>query len=243
MPSSDGLAREEFKYYVNPGGVAVLRQSIKQVMALDRHATGRTKTYKVSSLYFDTPFSTDLNDKLAGVPVRKKYRLRIYDGRTDVIRFEVKRKINEAILKKSTGLSLDVAQAVADGNYRDLETNGNKFLAFSCAEMTSRGYRPAVIVEYDREAYTLPYGNIRVTFDLNTRTYNAHTNLFDLRGATIPLFLNNLQVVEVKYSIPLPTFLKKILCTVSADRSAVSKYVLSQRYKTTLYWSDSIHGR
>ena len=88
--SSDGLARQELKYYVNSSGVAILRQSLKQVMKLDNHLTQKHKSYTVSSLYFDTPFSEDLNDKLSGLSVRKKYRLRIYNQTTDVIKFETK---------------------------------------------------------------------------------------------------------------------------------------------------------
>lgn len=241
--SSDGLARQEFKYYVNSGGVAILRQSLKRVMKLDSHLTGKKKSYIVSSLYFDTPFSEDLNDKLSGISARTKYRLRIYNQTIDVIKFETKTKINNVIEKRSDQLSVLSAKSLIAGRYGELRVPKNYSLKRSLAEMTSRGYRPVGIVEYDREAYTLPYGNIRITFDLNSRTYNTHTDLFDLRRVSIPLFLNNVQVVEVKFSIPLPTFIKEILSSVSADRAAVSKYVLSQRYKANIFWSDMIYGR
>ena len=63
----------------------------------------------------------------------------------------------------------------------------------------SEAYKPRVIVEYERQAYYLPYGNIRITFDKNLRTFNNHTNLFELNNAAMsPIFLNNNQVLEVK---------------------------------------------
>ena len=77
----------------------------------------------------------------------------------------------------------------------------------------------------------MPYGNIRITFDKNLRTYNTHTNLFELDNAgKTPVFLDNSQILEVKFDVELPSYIRDILRTVSTTRASISKYVLSQRY-------------
>ena len=50
-------------------------------------------------------------------------------------------------------------------------------------------YKPKVIVEYEREAYFLPYNNIRITFDKNLNTYNNFTdfNYID-KGTCVPSY-------------------------------------------------------
>ena len=87
----------------------------------------------------------------------------------------------------------DVSE-ILKGNYESLLNSNSEFLKISYAKLTSRGYRPKLIVEYDREAYFLPYGNIRITFDLNLRTYNSETDLLNISSTAIPIFEDNLQV-------------------------------------------------
>ena len=85
----------------------------------------------------------------------------------------------------------------------------------------------------------MPYGNIRITFDKNLRTYNTHYNLFDLDDATtLPVFLDNSQIIEVKFNAELPSYLNDVLQTVPVIRSSISKYVLCQRYVNYDPWKD-----
>jgi hypothetical protein len=121
-----------------------------------------------------------------------------------------------------------------------LVNSGNDFLNLSYAKLKSGGYRPNIIVEYDREAYYLPYGNIRITFDLNLRTYNTSTDFFSLKRPTLPVFQDDLQVLEVKHSIPLPSHLRFILSKINASRSAISKFILAQKYNQKSSYRDRI---
>ena len=95
------------------------------------------------------------------------------------------------------------------------------------------------MVCYEREAYELPYGNIRITFDKNLRTHNANHNIFNAKGG-MPIFEKNYQILEVKYSVELPDYLKKILSNVIASRSAISKFVYAQKFKENSKWRDVI---
>lgn len=134
------------------------------------------------------------------------------------------------------------ASEVLNGNYKSLINSNSEFLKLSYAKLTSRGYRPKLIVEYDREAYFLPYGNIRITFDLNLRTYNSETDILNISNASIPIFEDNLQVLEVKHSIPLPSHLKFILSKIPAARNAISKFVLGHKYIESSSYRDPVNA-
>ena len=86
----------------------------------------------------------------------------------------------------------------------------------------------------------MPYGNIRITFDLDLRTYNTHLDLFDLKHQSMPVFQEKLQILEVKHSIPLPEQIKKTLSQSLATRCAISKFIFGQRYSENLPWRDNI---
>ena len=79
--------------------------------------------------------------------------------------------------------------------------------------------------------YTFANGDIRITFDKNLRTYNTYKNLFKLEDVTSsPVFLDDNQVLEVKFSQQLYSYITDILSTIPSVRSSISKYVLSQRF-------------
>ena len=99
---------------------------------------------------------------------------------------------------------------------------------------------PRVIVEYDREAYTLPYGNTRITIDKNLRTYNHATNLFNIKNPSIPVFNDSLHILEVKYTNYLPDQIKYALNGISVVPHSISKYVHCQKFINNSSWRDEI---
>ena len=68
--------RHELKYFITPAELTVLRHSLTPLMKLDQG-----HEYYIRSLYFDTINDDALDEKIAGVGNRKKYRIRIYDYR------------------------------------------------------------------------------------------------------------------------------------------------------------------
>jgi len=118
--------------------------------------------------------------------------------------------------------------------------NKSEFLKKSYINLKSGGFRAKNISEYDREAYYLPYGNIRITFDLNLRTYNSDLNFFEIKNSSIPIFFDKINILEIKFSLPLPEHLKYILSKIVANRCAISKFVLGQKYINFSPWQDKI---
>ena len=84
------LSRHEEKYILTYAQYAILRQRVAQVLHPDSH--GDNGTYTLSSLYFDDPEDTGLYEKLDGLPLHSKFRLRTYDCDGSFIKLERKDK-------------------------------------------------------------------------------------------------------------------------------------------------------
>jgi len=234
------LNRQEFKYYIAEDELEGLRLSLSRVMELDGNSVASSNTYTITSIYFDTPFEEDFEEKVDGIKSREKFRIRTYNKNYDLIKFESKKRVETVIKKTSAIISKDETLAICNADYSSLRNSDNEFLQLSYSKLNSEGYRPIVVVEYDREAYFLPYGNIRITFDKNLRTYNSNVNFLNLNSPSIPVFQNGLQILEVKHSIPLPSHLKLILSKTIATRNSISKFILGQRYNEKSSYRDPI---
>lgn len=235
------LLRQEYKYYVSEESLKFLRSNLSLFMSLDENLDPETNSYTVSSLYFDTPFHNDFDEKVDGVRSREKYRLRIYNNSDKIIKFECKKRVETVIRKLSSSISKESSKNMINGDFSNLMSNDDIFLNKAYSKLTSSGYKAAVIVEYDREAFTLPYGNIRITFDKNLRTYNSCKDLFELKkNSYTPVYLDGVQILEVKFSLPLPEPISKIISKVAAPRCAISKFVMGQKYIESSQWQDKI---
>ena len=238
--NSISVRRQEYKYFINNADIAVIRGLIQNTMILDNYADSDTRHYRVTSLYFDSFDDSDLDEKLDGILDRKKYRIRIYNDNSSTVKLEVKKKNGTVISKDSTLITQQSADCLINGRSEQIREKNN-VINLLIAKIKSDGYRPKVIVEYDREAYFLPYGDIRLTFDKNLRTYNFQHNIFDLsKSSSLPVFLDNMQIMELKFSIPLPEYISKALSTVSLTRCSISKYVMCQRFSDGSKWRDEL---
>lgn len=224
------IKRQEYKFYINGADVHKLTSMLDCLMQLDEYADKKTKEYTVTSLYFETPDDDDLDEKLDGILVREKHRIRLYNNNQSIIKLETKKRNGTVISKDTAQISIDDAIDLSQGNcnHNRLDNDLAKLIAI---KLKSKAYKPRVIVEYDRQAYYLNYGNIRITLDKNLRTYNTHTDLFNLENVCkSPILLNNNQILEVKFEVELPSYLTDILKTMPSIRSSISKYVLCQRF-------------
>lgn len=91
-------------------------------------------------------------------------------------------------------------------------------------------YRPKTIVDYIREAYTYPIGNVRVTFDSSIRSGLFSTNIFDEKLPTVEVLDPNKLVLEVKYDEFLLDIIADIIQTGERRAKSVSKYALCRTF-------------
>ena len=223
-------ARHELKYFINPAELEALRARLRPVMRLDGHCVNG-RPYAIRSLYLDDIEDSAYYDKVAGVMARDKYRIRIYRHSDREIFLECKRKIGDLIQKSSVQITRRLCEQIISGDPRGLQTSSSPLLQDVYVQMRTRLLRPAVIVDYEREAYLHPAENVRITFDLRLRSGLHSTELFNPDIPTVCPHDGSEEILEVKFDNYLPDHIRALLDGVQADRSAVSKYVLCRRFE------------
>ena len=222
--------RHELKYHITPAELSVLRSVLTPVMQLDPNGNENNE-YHIRSLYFDTINDSALQEKIAGVGNRKKYRIRIYNFSDKVIKLECKSKYGDLISTQSVSIPRDLAEQLIAGDPDGLQRMRHPLLHDVYREMRTRLLRPAVIVDYVREAYIHPAQDVRITFDKQLRTGLYASDIFNPMLPTYPVFDDPVEILEVKFNEFLPTYIQSIISGVTAQRSAVSKYTWCRRYE------------
>ena len=220
--------RHELKHQISPQEDLVLASRLGKLFSRDGHA-GPDGSYRVTSLYFDTPYDAALREKLDGVARREKFRLRYYGERPDFLKLEKKYKVNSLCGKRSARLTLDEAEGLLAGYWDFLLERGEPLLRELYSKLLGTGLRPRTVVCYDRESFTYAPGNVRVTLDRNIRTGLNWQNF--LRPERFPLKpLEGLTVLEVKYDGFRPELVRMAVQTPGRRASACSKYALCRRF-------------
>ena len=107
--------RHEWKHEINYCDMLVLRQRLSAVAKRDPHSVDGK--YLIRSLYFDNVSDKALREKINGVNIREKFRIRYYNNDASLIHLEKKCKVNGLCLKESATLSTQQARAIAKGDY------------------------------------------------------------------------------------------------------------------------------
>ena len=213
--------RHELKYHITPAELTVLRGVLAPVMQLDPNGNENNE-YHIRSLYFDTINDDALEEKIAGVGNRKKYRIRIYNFSDKVIKLECKSKYGDLISKQSVSIPRELAEQLIAGDPDGLQRMRHPLLHDVYREMRTRLLRPAVIVDYVREAYIHQAEEVRITFDKQVRTGLYSVDMFNPQIPTYPVFDDPVEILEVKFDEFLPSYLQSILSGITSQRSAAS---------------------
>lgn len=225
--------RHEFKYILNSGWYEILRHRAKAALKPDSH--GKNGVYRITSLYLDDVFDSAYNDKLMGFDERKKYRIRFYDLSPDFIRLEIKDKKGEMVAKRSAKMTYEDYKGFLRGDRSFLSQE--RFLGTAGEELYASDrlvkISPAAVVDYVREAYVCPAGNVRITFDSALKTM---TGMDALAGEPnfYNVFENNEIILEIKYDSFIPSYIRELLAGAPINAESVSKYVLCRDFRKKL---------
>lgn len=219
--------RHEEKYFISTAGYLFLRGRLESLMQLDSHAVRRDGRYLIRSLYFDDRVNSGLSEKVDGIEMREKFRIRLYDHDDTFIRLEDKQKHNQLTRKLSAPVTREQVERILRGDLWWMANDERPAMRKFYIHSRTAGLQPAVIVDYMREAYL--YRDVRITFDMDLRSGLYRTDLFDPNIPTVPLFPGNRMILEVKFDDMLPDDIRRLLSPVPAVRSAISKYELCRR--------------
>lgn len=214
--------RNEWKHEISHSDMITIRQRMRAVAKPDEHAAP-DGSYLIRSLYFDTPTDKALREKIDGVNVREKFRIRYYNGDTSLINLEKKSKRNGLGNKQYASLTAGEARAIADGDNAWMPQSGRPLIVELYSKMKSEGLRPKTIVEYTREPFVFAPGNVRVTLDYNIRTGLGCTDFLNPGCITIPAGDPRI-ILEVKWDEFLPTVIRKAVGLDNRRGGAFSKY-------------------
>ena len=232
------VKRNELKYYISNLEYHALVNRLKHILKPDAHSTPH-KGYFIRSLYFDSHDDECLYEKLSGDIYRAKYRMRIYDTNTDIVKFEIKNKANNHIFKETATISKQSAYRIIDGDYSELLSYNNPVLNKIYKKFTHKQYKPKVVIDYTRDAFMFDFFNIRITFDKNLHSNNTDFDIFSDNLHTIPVILEQKQIMEIKYETVLPEYIHKSLQLDACERMAISKYTLGRRFFKLEQWEDN----
>ena len=219
--------RHEVKHEINNHDMLILRQRLRAVMKADSHTVnGR---YEIRSLYFDTLNDKALREKLDGVNIREKYRIRLYNHDASVIHLERKFKQGNLGYKESAALTPEQAQAIADGDTEWMSDSTDEVIRGFYFRIRNEGLRAKVITDYIREPFIFAPGNVRVTLDYGIRTSMSCTDFLNPDCVTVPV-KDNPCILEVKWDSYLPEAIHRAIQLDSRRSGAFSKYAASRMY-------------
>jgi len=219
--------RHEWKFEMNAADVLTLRMRLKAVMSYDKHTVDGL--YTIRSLYFDTASDKALREKIDGVNKREKFRIRYYNGDKSLIKLEKKSKLNGLGNKQTAKLSEAEVTALLMGDRDWMREHSSPLVREFYAKMAMEGLNPKTVVDYTREAYTYPAGNVRVTIDSNIRTAVDCTQFLDPDCVTIPAG-DAPTIIEVKWDGFLPDIIKDAVSVPNRRVGAFSKYAQCRIY-------------
>ncbi len=220
--------RYENKYFISYAGYQMLRTRLRAAMCMDEN-TGEDGRYLIRSLYFDDYRQSGLQDKIEGVETREKFRIRFYDMDDSFIRLESKQKHNMMTKKETARLTRSQVEQILSGDLWSLYDSDQPLLRSFYLKSRTRLLRPAILVDYHREAYV--YEDVRITFDHDLHSGNYNFDLFDRHAMTVPVFPSDRVILEVKYDDDLPYTIRQLLKPVPAVRCAISKYELCRQFQ------------
>jgi hypothetical protein len=233
-------SRFELKYIINEAIAREIRHFARNHLMPDPFANpARGNSYDIYSVYLDSPGLSLMNQTLEGLKNRFKLRVRFYDNNPQhPVFFEVKRRVNDAIVKVRAKVRRDAADRLmyphrAWPDRPDLanpaDDRGFAALCKFCDLRDKMEAQPQVMVGYSREAWCAPEDDsIRLTFDraLEAAPYDpVRTFKLERDERWIRPPMPGVVVLELKFTDRFPNWMRQMAQTFNLRRTSMAKYV------------------
>lgn len=220
------VLRKEKKFIITLDEYYRIKNKLENVIKLDNNSN--EEGYIVRSLYFDTINDSDYENKMDGLELRRKIRLRNYGPNSNFAKLEIKQKQGEFQKKRSLKLKKEDAIELINGNYSVL-LKSNESFAYECyCLMNMYCYKPKAVIEYKRKAFVVKENKIRITLDHDIIATESNFNIFDSNLNQNSMMNNFYVILEVKYNGFLLSYIKDLLDDCNKSELSVSKYCLGR---------------
>ncbi len=227
------MLRREYKYLVPNHLIDDLRKEVLPFVELDKFTLFRLQQeYTVRSIYYDNMNMEYYREKIDGIKMRKKIRIRGYNelGEKNIVFLEIKRKLENFIDKNRAQVRYenledlfytdDVESYIIQKEENSIDDAKRFFY-----HIHRKSLKPVSLIVYDREAFFSKFdSNIRITFDKNLRYYPFPT--FDVlyEESLLKRVMPKDFVLEIKFYNGYSEHFQRIINKFGLVRSAVSKY-------------------
>lgn len=218
--------RHEIKHEISFSDMLIIRHRLNAVAYPDPHTVNGK--YHIRSLYFDTLGDKALMEKINGMSRREKFRIRYYNGDTTVIHLEKKSKIDNLGNKQNAPLTAEQAQSIVDGDIEWMIGSEFPLIRELYSKMQTQDIAPKTIVDYTREPFIYPAGNVRVTLDYHIRSGLRCTDFLNPDCVTVPI--SDSIILEVKWDEFLPDIIRDAVSLADRREGAFSKYAACRIY-------------
>jgi len=233
------ITRYEIKFRINHQQKVAFLDAARFGLEEDPH--GDNACYRVTSVYFDAPELDFYWEKVEGIAIRTKLRLRYYgeltpgQGLGDRPCFlELKHRIKDCVYKDRVRLTPGGAQKILEDNDNlrylerfaiDPSPNDLKAIETMRRLHAAKLLRGTNTISYFREAWIGSVDNrLRITFDQMARTLNPE--LFDHAGphTGLPIIPPAHYILEVKFNEAFPRWVRDIVADQQLYPRRFSKY-------------------
>jgi hypothetical protein len=216
------MYRNEFKFLINTHQKNIMSDKLRKICQRDSFSDA-DGGYLISSLYFDDYNQSAFFDKVSGIRDRKKFRIRVYNYQSNVIKLERKIKRENVIEKSHISLSKEEYDLIVRGDVKYLKHKDDVVAKDFYLNYQTKNLRPRVVVEYRREAFIYKYGDVRITIDYFLKAGVFQKDLFS-NGYMIPTIPHDQIILEVKYTGYFPEVIRNIIQIDNLQWQTSSKY-------------------
>lgn len=228
--------RYEDKFLLNKEQYHLLMKKLEDCMCVDSHC--KNGTYKICSLYFDTPDNEVLRRSMSKPYYKEKLRLRSYGtpgSDDDKVFLELKRKIGGIVSKRRAALTYGMAKEyLRNGIKPDLHNyTDRQVLSEIDWFIKNNPVVPYAYVSYDRIAlFGKEDNSLRLTLDSNLQARRNDLSLSHACSGHL-LLPHDTWLMEIKISGAIPLYLARMLSELKIYSHGFSKIGTEYRYMLT----------
>ncbi|MDB6030256.1 MAG: hypothetical protein JWM16_594 [Verrucomicrobiales bacterium] len=228
------LQRFELKYMIDDATALGVRDFVSTRLELDEFSVGKPNfSYPVHSLYLDSDDLHLFQSTVNSEKNRYKLRLRYYSDKPgSPVFFEIKRRVDGAILKQRCGVRREAVEEILGGHVPEpdqfLSKEPKNLVALQrfVELMEWIGAKPKVHVAYLREAWLPHDGNsVRITMDRNVRDDPDPTARLACQMLNPVDVFGNQVVLEIKFTGRFPAWIGDMVRIFRLQRCSAAKYV------------------